>query len=177
LARIPLIDPDNAPAELANTIELIKRERGGRVLNLFKMLLNSPPICEGWIVMGSAVRFKSVFDGAVRELAICRVAQLNGADYEFNAHAPFALREGATQAQLDALNAWRDSDAFTLAQRAALALTESMTTQLDADDELFAEVRRHFNERETLELVTTIGFYNMVSRVLRTMRVDHEEHR
>lgn len=176
MARIPYIEPETAPAELADTIELIKRERGGRVLNLFKLLLNSPPICEGWIVMGSAVRFKSSLNGAVRELAICRIAQINGADYEFQAHAPFALKEGATQAQLDALSAWRESAAFSPAQRVALELTESVTTQLDADDALFAEVRRHYNERETLELVTTIAFYNMVSRVLRTMRVDHEEH-
>lgn len=176
MARIPYIDPETAPAELHDTIELVKRERGGQVANLFRMLLNSPPVCEGWIHMGSAVRFRAILDGAVKELAICRIAIMNGADYEFHAHAPFALKDGATQRQLDDLSTWRESDAYTPAQRVALELTESMTTNLDADDELFAEVRKHFNERETLELVTTIGFYNMVSRVLRTMRVDIEAH-
>lgn len=174
MARIRLIDPDNAPAELNDVIDLIKRERGGQVSNLFKMLLNSPPIAEGWIAMGSAVRFRGTLDGAIRELAICRIAQMNGADYEFHAHAPFAIKDGATQDQLDELQHWRESDVYTPAQRVALELTESMTTQLDADDALFAEVRKHFNERDTLELATTIGFYNMVSRVLRTMRVDPE---
>ena len=52
-----------------------------------------------------------------------------------------------------------------------------MTSQFDADDALFGSVREHFNERDTLELVTTIGFYNMVSRVLRTIRVHLEAHR
>jgi alkylhydroperoxidase family enzyme len=176
MARIPNIDPDTAPAELHDLIEFIKKERHGQVSNLFKMLLNSPPIAEGWIVMGSAVRFRGTLDGAIRELAICLVALMNGADYEFQAHAPFALKDGATQAQLDNLRGWQTSDAYTPAQRAALELTESMTTKLDADDDLFGRVREHFNERDTLELVTTIGFYNMVSRVLRTMRVDAEHH-
>jgi alkylhydroperoxidase family enzyme len=176
MARIPYINPDTAPAELQPTIELIKRERGGRVSNLFSLLLNSPPIAEGWIHMGSAVRFRGTLDGAIREMAICRVALMNGADYEFQAHAPFAIKDGATQAQIDALGDWSTSDAYTPAQRVALELTDAMTTKLDADDALFSSVREHFNERDTLELVTTIGFYNMVSRVLRTMRVDLEAH-
>jgi len=176
MARIPYIDPETAPAELQETIALIRRERGGNVSNLFRMLLNSPPIAEGWIHMGSAVRFRGTLDGAIRELAICRVALTNGADYEFQAHAPFAIKDGATQAQIDALRDWRGSDVYTPAQRVALELSDSMTSQLDADDALFSSVREHFNERDTLELVTTIGFYNMVSRVLRTMRVDLEAH-
>ena len=172
MARIPDINPDTAGPELADLIALVKRERGGQVSALFRMLLNSPPICEGWIMMGSAVRFKAEVDGLARELAICRIAQINKADYEFHAHAPFVLKAGGTQPQLDELDRWRESTLFSPALRATLALTESMTSTLDADDALFAEVRSHYNERDTLELVTTIGFYNMVSRVLRTMRVE-----
>ena len=41
--------------------------------------------------------------GDLRELVIMRVAYLNGAPYEADQHAPIALREGVSQAQLDAL--------------------------------------------------------------------------
>ena len=41
---------------------------------------------------------------------------------------------------------------------------------------LFRSVRDHFNDQEIMELTTTIGFYNMVSRILRSLRVDHEAH-
>ena len=40
MARIPYVNPETAPVELQPTIELIKRERGGRVSNLFSLLLN-----------------------------------------------------------------------------------------------------------------------------------------
>ena len=42
-----------------------------------------------------------------------RVAQLNGAPYEADQHAPIALKEGVTQAQLDALPTWHDADVYT----------------------------------------------------------------
>ena len=176
MARIPLVDPDAVPDALKPLVEQIKRERGGRVLNLYKLLLNSPPIAAGWLHMGTAVRMESSLRGDIRELAICRVAQISGADYEWQAHAPIAVKEGVSQAQIDQLASWRSSDVFTDPQRAVLAYTEQVTYDFQADDQTFTAVREHFNDQEIMELTATIGFYNMVSRVLRSLRIDHEQH-
>jgi alkylhydroperoxidase family enzyme len=35
-------------------------------------------------------------------------------------------------------------------------------------------VRQYFNEREMVELTATIGAYNMVSRFLEALQVDHD---
>lgn len=176
VARIPLIDPEAVPESLQPLVERIRRERGGRVLNLYKALLNSPAIAAGWLHMGTAVRMEASLSGAIRELVICRVAQITGADYEWQAHAPIARREGVTPAQIEALSDWRESSVFTPAQRAVLAYAEQITRELDADDATFAAVREHFNDQELMELTTTVGFYNMVSRILKTLRVDPEQH-
>lgn len=175
MARLPYIRPDSAPTHLHELIEQIKQERRGQVSLLFQMLLTSPPVASGWLHMGSAVRYETELDGVVRELAICRVGQKTDATYEWQAHAPLALREGASQAQTNELAHWRESDQFSPAQRAALAYTEQITTDLEVDVATYADVRRHFNERETLELTVTIAFYNFVARVLRTIRVDLEQ--
>jgi len=176
VSRIPLVDPEAVPDSLMPLVEQIKRERGGRVLNLYKLLLNSPPIAAGWLHMGTAVRMESSLSGDMRELAICRVAQISGAEYEWQAHAPIAVKEGVSQAQVDQLANWQSSDVYSDAQRAVLAFAEQVTRELDADDETFAAVREHFNDQEIMELTATVGFYNMVSRVLRSLRVDHEAH-
>jgi len=175
MARLAYIRRDSAPAHLQGLIEQIKQERRGQVSLLFQMLLSSPPVAAGWLHLGSAIRYETELDGVVRELAICRVGQLTDAEYEWQAHAPLALREGATQAQLDELARWRESDRFSPAQRAALAFTEQVTTDLEADDATYADVRGHFSERETLELLVSVAFYDFVSRVLRTIRVDLEQ--
>jgi AhpD family alkylhydroperoxidase len=170
VARVPLVKEGERP-ELDALIKTIKAERGGRLLDLYAVLLNSPPIAEGWLRLFTAIRQKSKLPGGVRELAILRVALLNGAAYEYRAHVPFALKEGVPQEKIDALEAWRDSKLYAAEERAVLAYTDAMTRDVKVPDEVFAAVRAAFEERETVELTATIAGYNLVSRFLVAMQL------
>jgi AhpD family alkylhydroperoxidase len=172
MARIPYADPTRP--DIAALAERITRERGGRMLNLYRMLLNSPPVAEGWLTLFTAIRQKAKLADRYRELATLRVAVLNGADYEFQAHIPFALKAGVTQAQLDAMRAGRTPEGLEDADLAVLDYTEAMTRNIRVDDATFARIRRHFDDQETVELTATIGGYNLVSRFLEAMRIDHD---
>ena len=108
-------------------------------------------------------------------IAILRVALLNGADYEYRAHVPFALQAGLTQAQIDALPGWQISGKFDDRERAVLAYTDCVTREIRAPDAVFAELRRHFDDRELVELTATVAGYNLVSRFLEAMQIDHEK--
>jgi alkylhydroperoxidase family enzyme len=172
VARIPY--PDSSSYEREPLAERIARERGGKLLNLYRMLLHSPPLAEGWLAFFTAVRQRTELPGRYRELAILRVAVLNDADYEFAAHAPFALREGIAQAAIDDLRANRVPDGLDDADRAVIAYADSMTRDIHVPDDVFAELREHFAERHIVELTATIAAYNCVSRFLEALRVDHE---
>ena len=117
MARIPYADSQN-PA-VKPLADRIVAERG-EVLHLYRMLLNSPPVAEGWLTYLTAIRQKSSLSGAIREMVIMRVAQLNHAPYEADQHAPIALKEGMSQPQLDALADWAQSDLFSERERAVL---------------------------------------------------------
>ncbi len=172
MARIPY--PDIATPEVAPVAERIKAERGGKMLNLYRMLLHSPPVADGWRSFLTAIRQQCRLPGRYRELAILRVAVLNGADYEFNAHVPFALKEGIIQAQLDAMKQDRAPEGMTEADRAVLEYTDAVTRTIRVPDAVFAAVKKHFEEREVVELTATIGAYNLVSRFLVALQLDHE---
>jgi alkylhydroperoxidase family enzyme len=172
MARIPYPDPSRYERE--PLAERIRRERGGKILNLYRMLLHSPPFAEGWLGFFTAVRQKGTLPGRHRELAILRIAVLNGADYEFAAHVPFALKEGFEQPQLDALRDGRTPEGLTDADRAVIAYADAMTREIHVGDEVFARVRAHFGERDIVELTATVAGYNCVSRFLEAMRIDHE---
>jgi alkylhydroperoxidase family enzyme len=171
LPRVPLIDEKSHP-ELAQLVATIKSERGGKLLHLYQALLNSPPVAEGWLKLFTAIRQKTTLGGRYRELAILRVALLNGADYEYRAHLPFALQEGLSQEQIDALPGWPLSPRFDERERAVLAYTDAMTRGIRVPDAIFEGLRRQFDERETVELTATIGGYNLVSRFLVAMQLD-----
>jgi AhpD family alkylhydroperoxidase len=168
MARIPYADPDRP--EVRSLAERIRAERGS-VLHLYRMLLHSPAVAEGWLAYLTAIRHRSALPGAIRELVIMRVAVLNGAPYEADQHAPIALREGVTQAKLDALAGWEGSDLFDARERAVLAYTDAMTRGIQVPDNVFAAVRAAFDDKLLVELTATVAAYNMVSRFLEALQV------
>ena len=174
MARLPYADPDDPHARAL--VERIVAERGS-LLHLYQMLLHSPPLATGWLAFLTEVRQRLALDAGLRELVIMQVAHLNGAPYEAGQHAPLALREGLTPAQLEALPRWREAPGFSALQRAALALTDAMTRDIQVPAELIEAVRAELGDRETVELVATIAAYNMVSRFLEALQIHADDER
>ena len=175
--RIAPIIPGTRP-ELAAQESQIMAARG-RISDLYQVLLNSPAIAHGWEQMLSAVRNKSSLPAILRELVIVRVAVLNKADFEYQAHVPIALREGATQSMIDAvtnaayLAPMPISAGLSDAEQVALLLTDTMTRDIVVPDSLFSDVKKHFDEQGQIDLVATIAAYNMVSRFLTVFHIGH----
>lgn len=174
MARIPYADCNSdAVRPLA---ERIAAERGG-VLHLYQMLLHSAPIAEGWLQYLTAVRQKSSLSGALRELIIMRVALLNNAPYEADQHAPIALSEGVSQAQLDGLADWPSCALFDGRERAVLAYTDAMTRQVQVPDAVFSAVSALYAPPQLVEITATVAAYNMVSRFLEALQIHSHDAR
>jgi AhpD family alkylhydroperoxidase len=168
MPRIPFADI--ASPIIGPLVTRIVAERGA-VLDLYRVLLQSPPVAAGWLYYLSAIRRHCALPGRLRELVIMRVAILTGASYEAEQHAQIALTEGLTAAQLDALDEWEESSRFDARERAVLAYTDAMTAKIRVANDIFAAVRRHFDDRLVVELTATIAAYNMVSRVLEALEI------
>jgi alkylhydroperoxidase family enzyme len=165
-----------APRKL---VESIRVRRGGHLLNLDRMLLHSPPLARGWNVYLRAVRTEFAVLPKLRELAICTVAALNGADYEFIHHAPEFLQAGGSDAQLAALRQLpdivEDPELFDATERAVIHLTIEMTRTVRVSDETFALARAALASDQTMvEMIGVIAAYNMVSRFLVALEIETE---
>jgi alkylhydroperoxidase family enzyme len=175
--RIPAV-PD-AQLGPADVVQAIRARRGGGLLNLDRMLLNSPAYAVGWNGFLGAVRKGLSLDGRLRELAICAVAVLTRACYEYAQHAPEFLLEGGRQAQLDGLGnveaAISDAVLFNPLERATLAFAREMTLQVQVSDACFASLREHLPDvQQQVELAGVIAAYNMVARFLEALQVAPE---
>jgi alkylhydroperoxidase family enzyme len=142
------------------------------------MLLHSPPLTRGFSAFIAAVRSEIPLDAKLRELAICSVAVMNGAEYNLHHHTLPFLRAGGTDAQLAALRRGhgRDDDtgAFDETERAVLELTLEMTRNVSVRESTFAAVLKLLGDRGTVELVAVIATYNMVSRFLVALGIERE---
>jgi len=175
MARISLIEEKDHP-ELSELIQRIVANRRGGLLNVYKLLLHSPPLAATWLEHVNAVRWKTQIEGRLREIVIIRIAVLNRIDYVIQQHVPaLALADGVTLAECNALRDWRASEFFSEKERAALAYTDAMTRDVSVPDAVFTDVRKHFNERELVELTVLIGTYNMHNRVMQALAIDLEK--
>src|SRR5262249_36586178 len=103
MARIPLINEQDHP-ELAEAIAKDRAGRRGRLINLYRMLLNAPPLAESWFNHSNTVRWKTSLPGRLREIVIIRLGHLTGAQYVLRQHVPsLALADGLTLAECNAL--------------------------------------------------------------------------
>jgi alkylhydroperoxidase family enzyme len=174
MARIPLIDAKDHP-EFAELVEKFSAGRRGKLINIYRMLLNSPALAESWFNHSNAVRWKTALDGRLREIVIIRLGHLTHAAYVLRQHVPvLALADGLSLPECDALADWRGTAFFSARERAALAYADVMTRDIVVPDDVFAEVKRHFDTRQIVELTVLIGSYNMNARVLQALELDLE---
>lgn len=116
----------------------------------------------------------SSLDRQLIELVYIRASQINGCASCLSIHIPEGRRSGLADEQIDLIAVWRESgDLFSGRERAALAWAESVTLlpQTQAPDDLYEEVRAHFNEQETVELTWAIVTINVWNRMAVSMRV------
>jgi AhpD family alkylhydroperoxidase len=169
--RIPLVQPGTRP-ELAEVEARILSERG-RISLLYQVLLNSEPVASGWERMLTAVRNQTGVPADLRELIILRVAVLNAAPFEFDAHVPHAEKAGVPQDKIDALRQPKLPAIYTPLELLVLELTDRMTRDVVVPDGVMDRLREQFDAKGILELVATVAAYNMVSRLLVALNVDH----
>ncbi|KAL1956718.1 hypothetical protein VTO42DRAFT_6868 [Malbranchea cinnamomea] len=175
--RIPYTQnpPPTSNAEEAAILERVQARRGERgLLPLDLALLHSFPVADGWNSFLGAIRTRTSLPADIREIAICRVAAINGAWFEWTHHAPLLTETGFSDDALELLKRDVGSSAsdeeleklLNKKQAAVLRYAEEMTKNVKVSDETFAVLKGLFTEKEIVEITATVAAYNCVSRFL-----------
>ncbi len=111
-------------------------------------------------------------DPALLELVRLRASQMNGCAYCVDMHTKDARAAGETEQRLYAVSVWEEAPFFTERERAALAWTEAVTRVGDSrvPDALYEAARRHFSEKELVDLTLAIVAINGWNRLAVSFR-------
>ena len=177
MPRIPYHPDVDFPG--TDLIQKTRQKRGGRLLNIDRMLMHSQPLMQGWAAFLGAVRNELGLEPHYRELAILVVSARNNTEYELHHHQlPFLLAGGSEkqfQALSDPETARLDIRLFDATERSVIDLAIELTDQPTATDACLQRARTELgNEHKAVELVALIGAYNMVSRVVNTLGIEVE---
>ena len=122
-------------------------------------LLHNPNIADGFNTLMGAIRSKSSLNLGALEIAVCYVAVLNGATYEWTAHAPLALKAGVKREALEAvLNSnVKDSSVLSEEQLDVLEFTYQSTKNIKITDDLMEKLKARYTDQQVMELTITVS--------------------
>ena len=174
--RLPYIpkDPQYFTGEDEAVLKRIQLRRGAAgLLPVDCTLLHSPPIADGWNTLIGAVRSKLDLPEDIKELAICRVALLNGVALEWEAHLPLLREAWSLEAHVDRRigtvkeTSPTEQGELSDMQWAVLRYADEMTRQVKVDGATFQALKNvQLSDGQIVDLTGAIAAYNMVSRFI-----------
>jgi alkylhydroperoxidase family enzyme len=155
--------------------ELLTRGSPARVLNIFKTLVRHPDLYKRWTPFGNHILFKSSLPARDREIAILRIGHLCRSGYEFHQHTRVGKAAGLSDADIERTKIGATAEGWTQAERALLQATDELHRDSFIADATWEALTQHYNEKQVIDLVFTVGQYTMVSMALNTFGVQIED--
>jgi len=170
--RLPLVDtPDDPMAR-----ELFGKLAAGRgILNLHRTMAHAPVLLKASGDMAMAFRNDAVLPRSTAEIVVLRTSQIVDCDYIWKRHVSLAEAAGVSARQMSEVADWRESSAFTPAQKIALGFAEHAARVQPIDDSAFAALRKEFSAREIVELTMLVGLYVSTAILLKSLAVPDEK--
>ena len=166
--RVPLCDLSTLSAEDREMAE--KNRIEGKVPNIFATLVNHPKLARSWLRFAGYILSRQTLPARDRELAILRIGWLNQAPYEWEQHVRVGRQCGISDQEIERIKqgpgaGWNPHDAAIL--RACDELYENSVVS----DETWSALAQRYNTQQMMDLVFTIGQYNLVSWALNSCGV------
>ena len=143
-----------------------QRRKYGQVLKPALLWARSPSLFMAVALLYGAIdRRRSPLSPVLRSLVTVRVSQINWCRFCVDLNSMTLAKRSGSMRKVGALEHWRESDAYTEAERAALEYAEAVTiTGRGVTDQLMARLKDHFDDDSIVELTGLIAFQNLSSK-------------
>ena len=143
--------------------------------NIFKTLTNHPDLMRRWLVFANHVLFKQSLEVRERELVILRIGYLCQAGYEWGQHVMVARRAGMTDDEIRSAKTGPSTPGLSERDRLLLQATDELHADAFITDKTWNALTAHLEQLQLMDLVFTVGQYNLVSMALNSFGVQLDE--
>lgn len=144
---------------------------GGNALNIFRTLANHPDLAKRWMVFANHILFKSELPAREREIAILRIGWLCRSGYEFAQHVLIGRAAGLSDEEIERVKQGPASEAWSDHERLVLEATDELHGDAFISDGTWAGLAKTYSPQQMMDLVFTVGQYNLVSMALNSFGV------
>lgn len=160
MPRIPMIEPDNEPAELQPVFDQLRATRG-RVPGMYRTLAHRPEILAAHRAYFHAALDAGVLPRPFKEKISWRTARLCKSGYSSASHHRYALKHGVGGDELAAIDRG-DYRGLAPREAAALRFVEAMVQGRGrVDAAVFSALQAHFNPAEIVEIAALVGIMEL----------------
>ena len=163
----PMTDAEMGPEQK----EALKDFGDGPLLNIFRTLARAPKALSRFNAWGGYVLSRrNDLPAREREIVILRIGYLCRSGYEFTQHTRIGLQSGLSAEEI--ANIKRGADVgWSPAEAALIRAADELHNDQFITDATWAELRRHYSEKQCMDVVFTAGQYTQVSMMLNTFGV------
>jgi uncharacterized peroxidase-related enzyme len=166
-----LSPPTNEQASAAAQALFQKMQsKFGMVPNIFRTMGYAPKILEATLALNDAIQ--SDLDPKLRELAYLKASQINGCHYCSHYHRIFGRKAGLTDAQLNDLDKFEQSSAYSGLEQAVLRFAEQMTRRSKVSPEVLDVLKKSLTPSQIVVLAATVGLANWTNRFNETFGIE-----
>jgi 4-carboxymuconolactone decarboxylase len=147
----------------------------GRVFNIFRTLANHPDLARRWLVFGNHILGKSTLAVRERELVILRIGYLCQSGYEWGQHVLIARAAGMSDEEIRSCKTGPETPGLSELDRLLLTATDELHADAHITDATWEGLSKHLSQQQMMDLVFTVGQYNLVSMALNSFGVQPDE--
>lgn len=166
--RVPALEKDAWNSEAQ---EIMTRFGDREPFNIFKTLCNHPELMRRWLVFANHILGKSTLPVREREILILRIGWLCRAGYEWGQHVLIGRESGLTDDEIQRIKAGPEAAGWSDGDRALLRAVDELHADAHISDATWAALAEAWSTQQLMDLVFTVGQYNLVSMALNTFGV------
>jgi alkylhydroperoxidase family enzyme len=168
----PRIPPLEESACSAEQRELLDRATiGDRVFNIYRTLVRHPKLLKRWMVFGNHVLNKSTLPPREREIVILRIGWLCRSEYEWGQHVAIGRSCGLTDDDFARIREGPGATGIDPFDALLLQATGELHADAMIGEETWARLAERYDTPQLIDLIFTVGQYNLVSMALNTLGV------
>jgi uncharacterized peroxidase-related enzyme len=169
-ARVTLLEREAATPEAAQIYDALLAQRGV-VPNMFKVLAHNPAIAQGVAGFLKPLLSDAALTGWYKELIAVRISILNQSEYAIRAHTASARMKGASEEKIAAVKDF-ETGPYTEKEKQGFRVAEGLHRGgRHVSDDAYAELQRHFTEKEIIELFLTAAAFEMFPRFIDGLQI------
>jgi 4-carboxymuconolactone decarboxylase len=168
--RMPRIPADKLTDAQKKAIEEFKAARSADISGPFVAMLRSPEVMNRARAMGDYLRFRSSLPPRLSELVIILTARRWTQQYEWNAHAPLAVKGGLDAAIVNAIAAGRRPDRMAEDEDIVYSLFDEIHRHQAVSDGTYARAVGKIGEQGVIDVMGLSGYYTTLAMVMNTAR-------